>query len=100
MLPYDEKSPTRVLAATLYYQIENKYFSEKTTRATIATKFMVTTAQLHKPITGVDYLSGPHAYTKKRKATATVSHPPTKKSKDKEDTFSSSSSSNDLPPGL
>ena len=33
--------------------------------------FQITTAQLTKAVTGVDYESGPHPYTKKRKTSAT-----------------------------
>ena len=32
--------------------------------------FQVTTAQLTEAVTGVDYMSGPHLYTKKRKTSA------------------------------
>ena len=74
--------------------------------------FQVTTAQLTKAVTGVDYMSGPHPYTKKRKpsaepstSTAAPSLKPTaatttsatalKATQEEEDTLSSSSS--DLP---
>ena len=72
--------------------------------------FQVTTAQLTKAVTGVDYMSGPHPYTKKCKTSAELSTStaaPTPKSpaetttslkvtQVEEDTLSSSSS--DLPP--
>ena len=75
--------------------------------------FQVTTAQLTKAVTGVDYMSGPHPYTKKHKTSAessTSAAAPTPKSpaetttsatalkvtQVQEDTLSSSSS--DLPP--
>ena len=77
-LPYDKKSPTRVLAAALYCQIEKKYFKEKTSRADIMATFKVTTAQLMKVITGVDYESGPHTSTKKRKVMDADSTTPAK----------------------
>ena len=66
LLEYDIKSPTRVLAAALFCKIERKYFDEKTSRADIAAMFRVTTAQLTKAVTGVDYKSGPHSATKKK----------------------------------
>ena len=34
---------------------------------------LITAAQLHKSVTGIDYKSGPHAYKKKCKTTDTVS---------------------------
>ena len=75
--------------------------------------FRVTTAQLTKAVTGVDYMSGPHPYTKKCKtsaepstSTATPTSKPTaatttsatalKATQEEEDMLSSSSS--DLPP--
>ena len=66
LLQYDVKSPTRVLAAALFYKIERKYFDQRTTRADISTMFRITTAQLTKAVTGVDYRSGPHSTTKKK----------------------------------
>ena len=68
---YDKKAPTRVLAAARFCTLERKYFDERTPRAEIATTFQITTAQLTKAVTGVDYVSGPHPYTKKRKTSAT-----------------------------
>ena len=115
----DKKSPTRVVAATIYCTLERKYFVEKMTRANIAVLFNITPSQLTKVMTGIAYESGPHSAAKKRKATATTStqqeqalaqslKPATKKHKiipegkeDMDDTLSSSSSSGeDLPPGL
>ena len=67
--------------------------------------FQVTTAQLTKAVTGVDYMSGPHTYIKKRKtsaepSTSTTAQTPkptaAKATQEAEDTLSSSSS--DLPP--
>ena len=122
---YDKKAPTRVLAAAIFCTLERKYFDERTPRAEIATTFQITTAQLTKAVTGVDYVSGPHPYTKKPKTSATKTssketaphvepststtattpkspaEPPTsaaalKATQEEKDTLSSSSS--DLPP--
>ena len=115
-LKYKRKSPTRVLAAALYVVLERKYFEEKTSRSDIATMFSVTTAQLTKAVTGVDYESGPHQTKRKRKTGADRTTPskvpktsadatPSTSRKDsskftteaeKEDTLTSSSSSSDL----
>ena len=101
----DKKAPTRVLAAAIFCTLEQKYFDDKTPRADVAMMFQVTTAQLTKAVTGVDYKSGPHTYTKKRKisaksststAASTTSATALKATQEKEDTLSSSSSS-DLP---
>ena len=109
----DKKAPTRVLAAAIFCTLEHKYFDDKTPRAKVAMMFQVTTAQLTKAVTGVDYMSGPHPYTKKRKtstepstSTATPTLKPTaatttsatalKATQEEEDTLSSSSS--DLSP--
>ena len=91
---------------------------KKTTRAQVAMMFQVTTAQLTKAVTGVDYMSGPHTYIKKRKTSAepststatqtqtttaaqTTSPTVLKAAQEAEDTLSSESdSSSDLPPGL
>ena len=56
----------------IFCTLEQKYFDERTPRAEIATMFQITTAQLMKAVTGVDYVSGPHPYTKKRKTSATT----------------------------
>ena len=69
-LKYERKSPTHVLAATLYVVLERKYFEEKTSRSDIASMFSITTAQLTKAVTGVDYESGPHQTKRKRKTGA------------------------------
>ena len=66
----DKKAPTRVLAAAIYCTLERKYFDDKSPRAQVAMMFQVTTAQLTKAVTGVDYMSGPHTYIKKRKTSA------------------------------
>ena len=109
----DKKSPTRVLAAAIFCTLEHKYFDEKTPRAEVAMMFQVTTAQLTKAVTGVDYMSGPHPYIKKRKTSAepststaahtwkptaatTISATALKATQKEEDTLSLSSS--DLPP--
>ena len=106
----EEKAPTRVLAAAIYCTLERKYFDDKTPRAQVAMMFQVTTAQLTKAVTGIDYMSGPHTYIKKRKtsaepSTSTASQTPkptaaktTSATQEAEDTLSSSSSSSDLPP--
>ena len=109
---YSKRSPTRILAAALYYAVEKKYFEEKTSRADIASMFLVTTNQLTKAVTGVDYESGPHPYKRKKTTTSTTSlkaaktdvatTPTTSTAQEtvpekEEDTLSSSSSS-DLPP--
>ena len=59
-LKHKRKLPTCVLAAALYVLLERKYFEERTSRSDIASMFSVTTAQLTKAVTGVDYKSGPH----------------------------------------
>ena len=101
----DEKAPTQVLAAAIYCTLERKYFDDKTPRAQVAMMFQVTTAQLTKAVTGVDYMSGPHTYIKKCKtsaepSTSTTAQTPkptaAKATQEAEDTLSSSSS--DLPP--
>ena len=74
-LKHKRKSPTRVLAAALYVILERKYFKEKTSRSDIASMFSVTTAQLTKAVTGVDYESGPHQTKRKRKTDADSTAP-------------------------
>ena len=64
---FDERTPTRVLAAAVYCTLEKHLFDDTTPRADVASKFRVTAAQLHKAITGIDYKSGPHTYKKRRK---------------------------------
>ena len=59
----------------IFCTLERKYFDERTPRAEIATMFQITTAQLTKAVTGVDYNSGPHPYTKKCKTSATKTSP-------------------------
>ena len=108
----EKKSPTRVLAAAIYCTLEKKYFDERTPRAEIATMFCVTMAQLTKTVTGVDYESGLHSSTKKRKTTDATQAMPSKvtkttaadkapamaeSSQSKDDTLSSSSDSDSLP---
>ena len=68
---YSKRSPTHVLVAALYYAVERRYFEEKTSRADIASMFLVITNRLMKAVTGVDYESGPHPYKRKRTTDAT-----------------------------
>ena len=65
----EPRSPTRVLAAAIFSTLEKHLFDTTTPRAEVAANFSITPAQLHKAVTGVDYRSGPHVYTKKRKTT-------------------------------
>ena len=74
-LKHEKKSPTSVLAAALYIVLERKYFEEKTSRSDIALMFSVTTAQLTKAVTGVDYESGPHQTKRKRRTDADSTTP-------------------------
>ena len=67
---YDRKAPTRVLAAALYCQLEKRFFRERTMQSEIANIFRITGAQLSKSITGIDYVSGPHHYKKRKAADA------------------------------
>ena len=69
----EERTPTRVLATAVFCTLEKHLFDETTPRAEVATSFCITTAQLHKSVTGIDYQSGPHAYKRKRKTTDTAS---------------------------
>ena len=77
----ERRSPTRVLATAIYCTLEKKYFDERTPRAEIATMFCVTTTQLTKAVTGVDYKSGPHSSMKKRKTTDAAQTTPSKVAK-------------------
>ena len=70
-LKCEERSPIRVLAVAIFCTLEKHLFDETTTRADVANTFHITSAQLHKAMTGVDYQSGPHVYKRKRKATDT-----------------------------
>ena len=74
-LKHERKLPTHVLAAALYVVLERKYFEEKTSRSDIALMFSVTTTQLTKAVTGVDYESGPHQTKRKRKTDADSTTP-------------------------
>ena len=65
LMKCNQKSPTRVLAATIFCTLERKYFDEKTTRADIAILFKITPAQLTKAMTGIAYELGPHSTAKK-----------------------------------
>ena len=68
-LKCEERSPVRVLAAAVFSTLEKHLFDETTARADIANTFHITSAQLHKAMTGIDYRGGPHVYKRKRKAT-------------------------------
>ena len=114
----DDNSATRVLAATIYCQLECHYFDETRSRTDVATLFHCNSSQLAKAITGVDYKSDPHHYKpKKCKGNADSSETDPTKAKTprkedivksdpkesalpEEDTLSSSSSSSILPAGL
>ena len=61
----EECTPTRVLAAAIFCILEKHLFDETTSRVEVATSFCITTAQLHKAVTGIDYQSGPHPYKRK-----------------------------------
>ena len=74
-LKHEKKSPTHVLAAALYVVLERKYFEERTSRPDIASMFSVTTAQLTKAVTGVDYESGPRQTKRKRRTDANSTTP-------------------------
>ena len=65
----EPRSPTRVLAAAIFSTLEKHLFDATTPCAEVAANFSITSAQLHKAVTGVDYRSGPHVYKRKRKAT-------------------------------
>ena len=87
----EKKSPTRVVAAAIYCTLEKKYFDERTPRAEIATMFCVTTAQLTKAVTKVDYESGLHSSAKKRKTTDATQAMPSKVAKTTADSTPSTS---------
>ena len=61
-LKCEERSPIQVLAVAIFCTLEKHLFDETTTRADIANTFHITSTQLHKAMTGVDYQSGPHVY--------------------------------------
>ena len=58
----EERTPVRVLAVAIFCILEKHLFDETTPQADVANSFNITTAQLHKAITGIDYQSGPHIY--------------------------------------
>ena len=89
-LKYEKKSLTRVLAAALYVVLERKYFEERTSRSAIASMLSITTAQLTKAVTGVDYESGPHQ-TKRKRRTDVDSTTPSKVAKTSTDATPSTS---------
>ena len=123
LAPCDKNSATRVLTAAVFSKLECHYFDETMSRVDVVSKFKCNMSQLSKALTGVDYASGPHHYKPKEKKTATKrtsaadSNPePAKRTSGvpekseaattpkspavHEDTLSSSSSSDKLPPGL
>ena len=69
----EERTPIRVLAVAIFCTLEKHLFDETTPQADVANSFNITTAQLHKAITGIDYQSGPHVYKRKHKSTTIVS---------------------------
>ena len=123
LAPCDRNSATRVLAAVVFSKLEHHYFDKTMSRVDVASEFKCNVSQLSKALTGVDYASGPHHYKPKEKKTATkrtsaaAPNPePAKRTSGvpeeseatttpkspatQEDTLSSSSSSDELPPGL
>ena len=115
LVNYDDNLATRVLAASIYCQLEKHYFDETHSRSDVAALFCCNTSQLSKAITGVDYKSGPHHY-KPKKTTKQAAESSTQDfTKQKaprtadadlkeailpENTLSSSSSDSILPPNL
>ena len=65
----EPRTPTRVLAAAIFSTLEEHLFDSTTPRTEVAANFSITSAQLHKAITGIDYKSGPHTYKKKKSIT-------------------------------
>ena len=61
----EERTPVQVLAGAIFCTLEKHLFDETMPRADVANSFNITTAQLHKAITGIDYQSGPHVYKRK-----------------------------------
>ena len=123
LAPCDRNSATRVLAAAVFSKLERHYFDETMSRVDLASEFKCNVSQLYKALMGVDYASGPHHYKPKEKKTATkrisAADPnpePAKRTSGvpekseaattpkspavQDDTLSSSSSSDELPPGL
>ena len=123
LAPCDRNSTTRVLAAAVFSKLERHYFDETMSHVEVASEFKCNVSQLSKALTGVDYASGPHHYKPKEKKTATKrtsavdpNPEPAKRTSGvpekseaattpkspavQEDTLSSSSSSDELPPGL
>ena len=62
----NDNSATRVLAATIYCQLEKNYFDETHSRSDVPALFCCNTSQLSKAIMGVEYKSGPHYYKLKK----------------------------------
>ena len=128
LMPADQNSATRVLAAAIYLKVEHLFFNDTSSRLDIAMAFKCNLSQLTKAVTGVHYKGGPHHYKPKRKTAEKRGHgstdpnpDPNKKPKTKkaqastskqastseekqpsrvvtEDTLSSSSSSSDVLP--
>ena len=73
----DQKLPdkdTCTLISTIFSDLaeaHKHYANAARGIADIANTFHITSAQLHKAMTGIDYQSGPHVYKRKRKATDT-----------------------------
>ena len=65
----EPRSLTRVLAAAIFSTLEKHLFDSTTPHAEVAANFLITPAQLHKAIMGVDYKSGPHKYKKRKSVT-------------------------------
>ena len=128
LMAADKNSATRVLAAAIYFKVENLFFDDTSLRMDIATAFRCNLSQLTKAVMGVHYKGGPHHYkpkpktATKRSCDSTNPNPdPNKKPKTKqgqastskqistsegrkpspvvtEDTLSSSSSNSDVLP--
>ena len=90
----EKSTPTRVLMATVFYTLEKHLFDDSTPRAEISSSFCITTAQLHKAVTGIDYQSGSHTYKRKKKSTDDDSAKPTQWKPDADSTPEPSTSGN------
>ena len=90
----EKRTPTRVLTAAIFYYLEKHLFDDATPRSEIANAFAITTAQLHKAITRVDYKSGPHNYKQKRQADDVEPSTPAKHHKTDAEPAPSTSGSN------
>ena len=102
LMPADENSATRVLAAAIYLKVEHLFFDDTSSRMDIATAFKCNLSQLTKAVTGVNYKGGPHRYkpkpktTTKRSGDSTNLNPdPKKKPKTKQEQASTSASTSE-----